>query len=298
MYTNHFRICYWLVKNLLKKSLTFEEINKLWIEDEKMSGKNDMSQRSFHRYKKEIKEKMGIDILCKEKGDFAYYIYDKNCLEDEGVSEWMFNTLAVSEKLQRCISLKDCIRLEPIPSGGEILDVVTEAMLNNCRFGFEYQKYGSDEITKRDVGICGLVLYHRRWYIVGEKEKKSWRTFALDRMIDPYLSNKSYKRDPDFSINEYFDDIYGIFNTGADKIKITLRAFGLEPYYMRDLPIHHSQKEVGSGEGYADFQIEVRPNNELISYILSRKNLLKVVAPKSFLDAFLAELHSINIIYT
>jgi predicted DNA-binding transcriptional regulator YafY len=66
--------------------------------------------------------------------------------------------------------------------------------------------------------------------------------------------------------------------------RIVLRAFGDENYYLRDLPIHKSQREIGSGDGYTDFMIELRPNKELIAYLLSRRERLKVLSPDSIVE--------------
>jgi hypothetical protein len=92
--------------------------------------------------------------------------------------------------------------------------------------------------------------------------------------------------DSGFSIDAYFSEIYGIYNSGRNLESIVLRAFGEEAYHMRDLPIHQSQQEIGSGDGYSDFMIKVRPNNELMSYILSRSNCLKILSPKPVVENF------------
>ena len=63
-----------------------------------------------------------------------------------------------------------------------------------------------------------------------------------------------------------------------------LRAYGDENLYLRDLPIHHSQVEIGSGEGYTDFECYVRPTLDFCGYILSRGNRLQVLKPQSLAD--------------
>jgi hypothetical protein len=55
---------------------------------------------------------------------------------------------------------------------------------------------------------------------------------------------------------------------------------------MRDLPIHQSQQEIGSGDGYSDFMIKVRPNKELMSYIISRSNCLMILSPEPIVEEF------------
>jgi hypothetical protein len=90
--------------------------------------------------------------------------------------------------------------------------------------------------------------------------------------------------DPNFDVNEYFGEFYGIYNSGRDITRIIIRAYGDEAFYLRDLPIHKSQREIGSGDGYTDFMIKLRPNKELIAYLLSRRERLKVLSPDCIID--------------
>lgn len=277
------RICNWLL-SLFKggKYLRFREIEKRWLEDESMSDYGDLTKRKFHLYKDMLKRRFGVSIGCKDKMGYAYYITNADIYDDPNVPEFMLNTMMVDEKLHECISIMDRFMTEYIPSGGVRLDVVTDTMLENKKIYFEYQKYGSPSRNPMELGVCGLMLYKQRWYILGEFDDKKRYTFALDRMWNVRKSTKNFKVDPSFNIYHYFSDIYGIYHSGKPLTNIIIRAFGDEPYYMNDLRIHHSQKEIGSGEGYRDYMIKVSPNNELVSYLLGRRDRVKVLSPDGF----------------
>ena len=64
------------------------------------------------------------------------------------------------------------------------------------------------------------------------------------------------------------------------KQRIVLRAFGNERYAMRDLPLHHSQKEVGVGGDYVDFEVRLHSTSDFLAQILSRGRWLKVLEPE------------------
>ena len=228
MNIGQFRACKWLLELLKKeKNQTMNEICKAWGKEKALSGGLEMLPRSFHRYKKTLREEFGVEICCRDK-DYAYYIKNPEILDDQNIPQWMLNTLSVDEKLKECISLMNRIRLERIPSGGHKLDTVTYAMLRDRKLIFKY---------------------------------------------------------------------HGIYNSGRDITNIVLRAFDDEGFYMRDLPIHPSQKEIGAGNGYVDFMISVRPNNELMSYVLSRKDRLKVLSPEPIVDEMKAAVLSIYNLY-
>lgn len=291
-------ICKWLV-DVLKKNrfLTLTEIEDKWLNDENMEGLGDMSQRNFHRYKDKLLKEFGIKIRCTRDRGYAYYISNQEIFKENGITDWMLNTLAVDEKLHECLSMTDRIRLEPIPSGVAKLDVVTNAMLREKKLKFNHQKYAS--VTKNIfvVGVCGLILYNHRWYILGEFDDKQRYTFALDRLWEPVITSEDFDLDPNFDVNAYFEEIYGIYNSGDPIENIVLRAFGSEIYTMRDLPIHPSQKEIGAGDNYVDFMLTIRPNNELISRILSRQNLIKVLSPKHFQEKIRASIKDMAELY-
>lgn len=294
MYSKHFSACRWLLELVYdKEMITRREIDELWIKEKNLSDGLAMDPRNLQRYKKTLKECFGIDICCKQRGDYAYYIKNPQILKNNHLPIWLLNILAINEKMKRCLSLTNRIRLEYIPSGGEKLETVINAMLGNQKMAFRYQKYCEVEWRDFIVGLCGLVLYRRRWYIIGELDNQKKYTFSLDRMISSSLTNMEFEVDPNFNIDEYFSEIYGIYNSGRDMESIVLRAFGEEAYHMRDLPIHQSQQEIGIGEGYSDFMIRVRPNNELMSYIISRTNRLKILSPEPIAEEFKKILASI-----
>lgn len=287
MYSRHFSACRWLLELVYdKEMITRREIDELWMKEKNLSDGLAMDPRNLQRYKKTLKESFGIDICCKQGGDYAYFIKNPEILQNNHLPIWLLNILAINEKMKRCLSLMNRIRLEYIPSGGEKLETVIDAMLGNQKMAFRYQKYGNVEWRDFIVGLCGLVLYRRRWYIIGELENQKKYTFSIDRMISSSLTNMEYVVDPSFSIDDYFCEIYGIYNSGRALERIVLRAFGEEAYHMRDLPIHQSQQDIGSGDGYSDFMIKVRPNKELMSYIISRSNCLKILSPEPIVEEF------------
>ena len=47
------------------------------------------------------------------------------------------------------------------------------------------------------------------------------------------------------------------------------------------LPLHTSQREVGCGEGYTDFALDIRPSIDFISELMSKTDGLDVLEPAS-----------------
>ena len=99
------------------------------------------------------------------------------------------------------------------------------------------------------------------------------------------LTDVKFKIDPDFDAQAYFDECYGVLvGDGTPAEKIVIRAYGYERYYIRDLPIHHSQREIGQGENFADFELYMRPTIDLSAYFMSRGSQVKVLSPQWFAE--------------
>lgn len=63
-----------------------------------------------------------------------------------------------------------------------------------------------------------------------------------------------------------------------------MRAYGNERYYMRDLPLHHSQREINATDEYTDFELYLKLTDDFKVKLLSRGGWLEVLAPKSLAD--------------
>ena len=66
--------------------------------------------------------------------------------------------------------------------------------------------------------------------------------------------------------------------------KVIIRAFGKEANYLRDLPLHHSQKEIAQGEGYSDFEMVLSPTADFWSPLMARGATIKVLQPQWLAD--------------
>ena len=66
--------------------------------------------------------------------------------------------------------------------------------------------------------------------------------------------------------------------------RIVLRADKYHQYYMRTLPMHHSQRELFSCDDYADFELTLRPTYDFYMRLMSWGNMIKVLEPQSLQD--------------
>lgn len=270
----------WLLNTIqLAGKISLSEINEKWLCTE-MSGGVDLSRTTFNRHKDAIEDIFGIIIECDKKDGFKYYIANKSVLHEDTIQNWMLSSLTVHTAVQEGVSLQKRILLENVPSGYKYLQTILNAMKTNHCISFTYQKYNDADIkTYPEAEPYCLKLYKQRWYML-TKVKQQYRTFSLDRIKHLEIIAKSFQLDKDFDAEAFFHDYFGVFRDETmPPQKVVLRASKAERPYLRDLPLHHSQKEIATTESYSDFSYFISPTDDFVGEILRKKDRLYVVSP-------------------
>ena len=275
----------WLVDTIYQaRNITLEEINRKWVKTE-MSGGVEILRNTFIRHRNAIENIFGIRIECDRKNGYKYFIDNPQVFTKNSIQNWMLSTLSVNHVISESLSLQKRILLEEIPSAKGYLEPIINAMKKKRLINIYYHKYGAEEPKEYVMAPYCIKLYHRRWYVLGRYESGEFRVFSFDRIKELIISNETFELDEDFDAEDYFSECYGVVRMEEMPVeRIVLRAYGDENLYMRDLPVHHSQMEIGSGDGYTDFECYVRPTLDFCGYILSRGNRLQVLKPQSLVD--------------
>lgn len=275
----------WLVKTIFNaKYISLSDLNNRWIETD-MSGGVEMSRTTFYRHKCAIEDMFGIYIECDRKNGNKYYIGNEEVLREESVQNWMLSTLSVSNMLGESQSLHQRILLENIPSGDVKLQVVINAMKENKQVMVTYRRYGSVASNSFTLSPYCIKLFHQRWYLLGHLSNGFLTTFSFDRIEAVKILTTKFKLPKDFDASVFFSESYGIVvNDKVETKRIVLRAYGYEPYYLRDLPLHHTQREINKTEEYSDFELRLRPTTDFMTKLFSRGEWLEVLEPQSLAD--------------
>ena len=280
----------WLVNTIYKaRKISLKDINEQWLQTE-MSEGVEINRTTFYRHRCAIEDIFGVYIDCDRKAGNKYFIGNREVLHEDSVQNWMLTTLSVSNLLSESMSLNDRILLESVPSGGGMLETVIKAMKESRKLSFSYQKYGKQQPdADREVSPYCVKLFRQRWYVLGPIANGEMRLFSLDRMGDVTLQKEKFKMDKNFDAIAYFSESYGVMvDHRIDTERIVLRAYGLEPYYLRDLPLHHSQREIRTTDEYCDFELRLKPTSDFKGKLLQRAEWIEVLKPQSLIDDIIA----------
>ena len=283
----------WLVNTIKRaRRISFAEIQEKWLDTE-MSGGVEFARSTFNRHKDAIQDIFGINIDCDCKGGYRYYIANEKVLREDTVQNWIVSTMSVNDVISDSKALHDRIVLQQIPCD-EYLETFINAMKRKVRVEVKYRRYESDNVTEVDFEPYCLKLFNQRGYVLAhfhrdatpEKEERDYYgVYSFDRMQEVSLTNVKFEVRDDFDAQDYFSECFGVFaseSTPAERI--VLRAYNKQRYYLNDLPLHHSQKVIGRGENYTDFEYYIRPTIDFCGHILSLANQLKVICPQSLAD--------------
>ena len=277
----------WLVNTIHSaKRISFADINERWLRTE-MSEGIPLSRTTFNRHKDAIEDIFGIYIDCDRRDGYCYYIGNEEVLHEDSVQNWMLSTLTVNNLISESMSLQRRIVLENIPSNGELLERVLHAMNEGKKVTVRYRRYQATESRTFNLSPYCIKLFRQRWYLLGRFDDGGFAMFSFDRMEDIVASKDTFKMDPDFDASEFFGECYGVvIGDGSKPERIVLRAYGMERYYLRDLPLHHTQKELQCDEkqDFADFELFLRPTTDFKGQLLSRGAWLKVLEPQWLAD--------------
>ena len=273
----------WLVETIYRAGrITFGEINQKWL-DEEMDDKP-IAPRTFHKWRITAEEMFNINIECKRVGGYHYYIENIDDFKNGRLRNWLFSTMAVSNLLLSCQSLKDRILLEDVPSGQDHLAVILEAMKTNAQLTVDYKTYWSDEIrTYNNLHPYCIKLFKQRWYLIAFNPFiEEIMILALDRVkYIEKLNDETFTLPDAFIAEDYFQNYYGIIaGAEGEPETVKLKVSAGQANYFRSLPLHSSQQEIESDDEYSIFTLRICPEYDFQQEILSNGEDVEVLEPQ------------------
>jgi hypothetical protein len=272
----------WLVETIYKaKRITFEEINKKWLENDLSEG-IELALRTFHKWRIAAEEMFGLVIECERKGGYHYFIANAEELKNGSIRNWLLSSISVSNLLINNHHMKDRILLEDVPSGQEYLADIIEAMKKGQCIRITYQSYWRDKSNTFMIEPYCVKLFKQRWYVVARSPYyDEVLIYSLDRILHlEVLVDESFKMPDSFNPSEYFEEYYGvIIDDDYDVEDVKLKVSAGQANYLRSLPLHHSQREVQIISEYSILELKIRPTYDFYQEILRNGEEMEVLEP-------------------
>lgn len=271
----------WLVETIhraRRRGITLKEIQEKWLDSELSEG-TELTRRTFINNKNEIENLFNICIKCEH---FRYYIMEDNFMDEGNTRSWLLNAFSLNNMVGNSQKLKERVLLEDMPSGRNFLDDIIKAMRDNHIITVSYYSYSSESYHEFKIYPYFVKAFKKHWYVVAYSPgTHDIRCYALDRMDIVTISNEIFKMPKDFDPSEYFQNCFGIINNGKTKVqKVVIKVDAFQSKYLRDLPLHPSQKETKRKEDYSIFQYHLKPEFDFEQEIFSNMDTMEVLEPQ------------------
>lgn len=279
-----FREYIWLVSAIWKAGkISLDDLSRDWNRQSFSEGRP-LARSTFNRHKSAIERIFGILIECDRSDGNRYYIVNAEEFNGNSVTTWMASMLSVNNILSENRAVQDRIMLEPISTSVDTLQLAIDAMKEDRKLELTYQGYGKEPRKYLIEPYC-VRLFRQRWYILGhftdDKDIEKFRLFAFDRIVNLQKSDVKFYVDHDFDCNQFFADYFGVMTDNRIKCQqITIRAHGQERFYLIDLPLHHSQKEIARTDTTIDYELYLRPTTDFLATIFSKAGWIEILSPQ------------------
>lgn len=146
-----------------------------------------------------------------------------------------------------------------------------------------YQSFSARQPCEFILSPYLLKEYRNRWFLFGGREPdQAIFNLALDRIVSIEVADTTYRTNPRFDTERFFDDLIGVTkNLSSRPRRIRFRAFREQAQYIATKPLHSSQRLIArdATNGSCEFEIEVVVNFELYSLFLSFGPGIKILSP-------------------
>lgn len=128
--------------------------------------------------------------------------------------------------------------------------------------------------------------------MIGLKESASGiRTYALDRIKELRLLNRTFEMPESVTHAALFDNVIGVTSSKAPARIVKLKVDPTQAKYFRALPFHATQQEE-IHDKYSIFTYRLKLNYELVHEILGLGASVQVLAPKELMVMVTSELRA------
>lgn len=282
----------WLVQTFIDAGddgLSLEQILHKW----KNRYGESYSRRTFNNHRIAVADSFGIDIECDRSRNRYLIRYGEKALDSESSVKWLINTFAVNNLLELGRErLSGRVSVEDIPSGQMHLTGIMTAMLDNKQIEIKYKKYDQDEAETLHVDPYAVKENSKRWYIIGWcHERNAMRVYALDRIISIYETQISFQMPEDFDVDILFKESFGSYISAPEEVRVVrFRACGKQAKYLHDLPIHHSQREIGRDGDSVSFLVRTATNEAFYMELMKYGNRIEIISPEEVREHLREEL--------
>lgn len=180
--------------------------------------------------------------------------------------------------------------------GLEFISPLYNAALYKNAIEVDYQSFKQDQPQVIFLHPYFLKQYNNRWYIFGQNDTDKYIVnLALDRIVSVKETSIKFVQNREIDFTEYFEDFVGV-TLGNDGIQehIVLEITSQLMPYIQTKPLHGSQKVKNRESEVTTVTLDLIPNYEFESLLLSFGEGISVIEPSSLRERMKKRIQSLN----
>ncbi len=280
-----------IINKLKAKPATFQEIQDYLLKQQEiLDDYFEISKRTFQRDLKEIQSIYEIEIQYNKKEGWYEILEDDLEKPFERIIEAVETINAIS--LSNSVSNKLLLEKKRA-TGSEHLHGLLHAIENKLVIRFEHQSYWKEGVTKRTVEPIAIKEAQNRWYLICfDVAKNEIRNFGLDRIFNFEITLTKFLPKM-INVNQLYENAFGI-ETYEPAEKVILKFDKSQAFYLKSLPIHHSQKILEETPNAFIIELFVHPTFDFVIEILKYGDLVEVIAPLKLRETIMLRIYRAN----
>jgi predicted DNA-binding transcriptional regulator YafY len=177
-----------------------------------------------------------------------------------------------------------------------IFNLIEQSILSKRTVGLDYESLESGK-GSREVDPYALVFKRHSWYLLGFcHHRQETRTFRLNRIKKVTLTDRSFERKSDFSVEEFFRDSWEIYQGKLTEVK--LRFFGKAIKVIESGPHHPSEIITREKDGSLLYSVKVKGTEEISRWILGFGEMVEVLEPEDLRESIRNTIQKMQKLYS
>lgn len=165
-------------------------------------------------------------------------------------------------------------------TGLEFISNLYEAINNRQVLEIQYLSFKTKEPITYIFHPYILKQYNNRWFCFGLNSAiGKISNLALDRIQAIKTTELKYIPNENVDFSEYFEDIIGVTVLEEKPCEIILNIDNTSYPYIKTKPLHGSTKIIESNEKFTKIKLQLIPNNEFESLLLSFGEKIQLIQP-------------------
>jgi len=187
--------------------------------------------------------------------------------------------------------------IEYSPAPEAIFKAVLEGCLKKKCLSFTYYSPAAKETSERTVEPYHLLNYMGTWHLLGKCHLRGEvRDFVLNRISEPKVQARSFKKPADFDFQTYFLSTFGLYKGKSTK-EVILQFTPEKSKWIKDQIWHKDQKVKILEDGSLQISFPVSDFSEITREILKHGDAVMVIKPESLRELVKTEAEKIVKIY-